>query len=628
MEAAGYVSGFNYSLFLAQGAASPSRSALINRGYFIRVHCLLEQIKAFSRLHADFQVISLGCGWDTTWMKMQRNPNCSLWIDTDFEALLKVKAQVFDQSSVVLPAFYRMLAVDLTDLGALAKQLDFVCKEKPTLFLAECSLTYLPVEKSDDLLAFLSGSFKKATLLIYEQIHGESPSVAGEDPFAKTMCEHFTSLSTPIHSLHAYPTLADQLTGRFAKAGFTRPLTAFTLEHYWNNVIALAEKERINSLEVFDEWEDWHVKLAHYFVALVSNYSGDDALSLEECKLNFSEDDDSGRHSDSTFRVQLIPIENAPKAWGHAAAVCASGKIVSLGGFHHRRVEGMQVFGLSTLQGGNSANLTAELDCPVPNSNCPQGRMFTGALVHWRDDSLLLFGGRKSPSLPLGELWKLSIPENTWELMHTDGPSRFRHCTWVYRDKLYVFGGIGTSERENSSGKCTTLGDLWVLDLIFGDGKRWTKIPLSFPTSHLQRHSASSCLVEFQGKPHALISGGLSANEQALDDILLIPLIDGSFVPRGDFSIVPIRISGIPNLRARYSHSCTMLEGGLLALIGGVIGGVGLSKEHFIQLVNVNDFSQGAQSVALEAECCVTGVNSQLCVDYCGGRMFLVGSGE
>jgi O-methyltransferase involved in polyketide biosynthesis len=639
MEAAGYISGFNYNLFLS---APPIRSALINRGYFIRVHCLWEQIKAYCRLHSDFQVVSLGCGWDTCWMRIQEVGNCSLWIDADFEALLQTKRRVFEEASVEMPAFYQMLSMDLTDLNTVQRQLEGISKEKPTLFLAECSLTYLPVEQSDALLAFLSGAFGKATLLIYEQVLGE----AGFDAFSKTMCEHFDSISTPIHSLHAYPRLQDQLSSRFAKAGFRWKKSAFTLDSYWNEMISPGEKQRIASLEVFDEWEDWHVKLAHYFVAMLSDYpeSKGERTVEEELKIDAFH---------SPFNATFTPIPTGPKVWGHAAALLANGTFLSFGGFHHRRLEGMRKFTLSHLADEHS------LDAKVKG---PGGRLFCGGgLLPWRDDVLLMFGGRKSPTQPLGELWKYSICSGGWQLVETEGaPCRFRHCSWIWRDKLYVFGGIGLKKEQEenaenvqntrknkscsnenisiaieksppSSQSTCTFGDLWVLDLLLGKGK-WKKIPLSFPTSLLQRHSASSSLVSFQGKPHALISGGLSPDEQALNDILLIPLIDGCFVPEGNnLSTIPTRISGIPNLQARYSHSCTVLEGGLLALIGGVLGGIGLSKRHFIQLVDLNDFSRTAQSVVVQVEGCFpTGINSQLVVDRgegkCG-KIYLLGGG-
>ena len=95
----------------------PKRSPLINRGYWIRVACLTQMIEDFIRKHdGQCMVVSLGCGYDTTWLHLARkskqqamngqfhsNDSGSLlpllYVDVDFEALLRRKHQLLLEHS-------------------------------------------------------------------------------------------------------------------------------------------------------------------------------------------------------------------------------------------------------------------------------------------------------------------------------------------------------------------------------------------------------------------------------------------------------------------------------------------------------------------------------------------------
>lgn len=51
---------------------------------------------------------------------------------------------------------------------------------------------------------------------------------------------------------------------------------ASDMNYFFNNVVPLSEKDRIGSVEMFDEYEEWHLKCAHY--VLVTAFKGSSSL--------------------------------------------------------------------------------------------------------------------------------------------------------------------------------------------------------------------------------------------------------------------------------------------------------------------------------------------------------------
>ncbi len=87
-------------------------------------------------------------------------------------------------------------------------------------------------------------------------------------PFAKTMIKHFDKLQTPLRSIHKYKTLKDQH-DRFVKAGWPIP-SAQSLWEIWSSPRFLSQEERsaLDVIEPFDEWEEYGLFAAHYFLLI------------------------------------------------------------------------------------------------------------------------------------------------------------------------------------------------------------------------------------------------------------------------------------------------------------------------------------------------------------------------
>lgn len=43
-------------------------------------------------------------------------------------------------------------------------------------------------------------------------------------------------------------------------------IQALDMNEFYYNILTREERHRVESLEMFDEYEEWHLKCAHYFV--------------------------------------------------------------------------------------------------------------------------------------------------------------------------------------------------------------------------------------------------------------------------------------------------------------------------------------------------------------------------
>lgn len=156
------------------------RTSLINRGYLLRMKAIEYQLKAFlSQTSGQKVVINLGCGFDALPFRAlsEFSELCSktVFVDVDYEALIREKVQIVkrnqellsllgnidstEQDSIVIQRAEKYLAVacDLTESRALQDLLVKEFDSEVSLFIiSEVSITYMPVETADALLAWMS----------------------------------------------------------------------------------------------------------------------------------------------------------------------------------------------------------------------------------------------------------------------------------------------------------------------------------------------------------------------------------------------------------------------------------------------------------------------------------------
>ena len=152
------------------------RSALINRGYYIRVKVIRQELIAFIKASKACQIISVGAGMDTSFFALhdELGYGPDAYVELDFPHIVKMKQAVFDAhpESFKLPRQgYHLLSCDLRDLAHLEKalqdiQFDF---EKPTLVLSECVLMYMKPSDSNKVIEFFHAKLPNLIYFSYDQ---------------------------------------------------------------------------------------------------------------------------------------------------------------------------------------------------------------------------------------------------------------------------------------------------------------------------------------------------------------------------------------------------------------------------------------------------------------------------
>ena len=134
-------------------------------------------------------------------------------------------------------------------------------KDLPTLIISECCLVYLaPTAADAAALYFTKHLFPPSTplgLVLYEPINPH-------DAFGKVMVSNLAARGIVLQTLRKYGSLEAQA-ARMKSYGFESSGGA-DVNTLWNAAVDQDEKERIASLEMTDEIEEWQLLAGHYAV--------------------------------------------------------------------------------------------------------------------------------------------------------------------------------------------------------------------------------------------------------------------------------------------------------------------------------------------------------------------------
>jgi tRNA wybutosine-synthesizing protein 4 len=262
------------------------RSPLVHRGYYSRVSGIRQVVAEFFRACAEAgpaQVVNLGAGLDSLGLWILENFAQATIFEVDHPEVVAKKSRLIAQTAELRAAIgndfevisdqlrtprLKLVAADLRSVEGLktALQEAGMRGDRPTLFLAECVLIYMHATHSDAVLAWAAEALEPGQLAVCAVYEQTNPN----DAFGRVMVKALAQRGCPLLGIAAYPRILDQ-TDRFRKAGFHHVDVA-TMNEIFDHTIPADEFARIKKIELFDEFEEWRLMQAHYFIAVATNF--------------------------------------------------------------------------------------------------------------------------------------------------------------------------------------------------------------------------------------------------------------------------------------------------------------------------------------------------------------------
>uniref|UniRef100_A0A8B9L0D3 tRNA wybutosine-synthesizing protein 4 n=1 Tax=Astyanax mexicanus TaxID=7994 RepID=A0A8B9L0D3_ASTMX len=567
------------------------RAPLINRGYYVRWQAVDHCVKGFLRVTencAGRQILSLGAGFDSLYFRLHAEGALERVVvfEVDFPDVTRRKAALIkgnDRLKDALPdwnhleptgpvcvssAQYKLLGVDVRNEREVEEGLRVAGLQwdRPTLVLSEVVLTYMETKWSDAVIGWAARSLSQALFVMYEQIRPD-------DPFGRVMQNHFLKLNSKIHALCQYPDTSAQ-TKRFLQQGWEK-CTCLDMNQFYFSLLSQDEQERVENMEPFDEFEEWHQKCSHYFILSASKGSLTSSALLEPPKespvpwmVPKLED----------FSIEALPLAGAPcvEAVGMASSVLEPGLLLLSGGFGRGGRDTAAMVLIREQTEWTRATVELEGDKGVRLYHTLTSVPGWGAVVT---------GGRTSPLNPIDSVLKVTHhlsdqPDSRTVLLSVEkmvctgqAPKpRWRHTATLLNHKgknyLFVFGG--RTEKE------PVLGDAHFLCL---EDQHWTDARVhlfasSYPVTCSRRLYTFSdilyVLVQYSHSAHVIgenlvVVGGVWLQADGVPGVAVINLTTGSNIE------VTIDTSSVPWPLMLHSFCSELLDSDRteVVLIGG-----------------------------------------------------------
>ncbi|XP_066544542.1 tRNA wybutosine-synthesizing protein 4 [Amia ocellicauda] len=566
---------------------SARRAPLINRGYYVRWQAVDHCVREFLRLTAHSarrQVVSLGAGFDSLYFRLCAGGTLGgcVVFELDFpdvarrktalmaaqpglqEALPDWDPSTASHTGFVYSAQYRLLGVDLREVQGVESALRGAGLDPtvPTLLLSEVVLTYLDTESSDALIGWAARLLPQAVFVMYEQLRPH-------DPFGRVMQDHFLRLNSTLHALSQYPDTAAQ-TRRFLDRGWGS-CVCLDMNQFYLGHLGGAERHRVEALEPFDEFEEWHLKCSHYFILVASKGSltSQSMITPPPVSVLAWLSPRFGPEPLAVRPLALLPGGDLAEGRGLGVALLAPHVLLLTGG-GGRGGRGGQGGAARVLIRGQAGWRCARVE---PDADWGVRVFHTvTAVPGW---GCVVLGGRSSPLSPVTRVLRVTYdPSTPADLPCTDDlltpghprpvslsvgellcggtapHPRWRHSATLLshrgRSLLCVFGGRTVED--------PALGDIHFLCV---EEQRWAEVSVGGAAPE-PRHSHSACAYG-EGM---VVAGGLGREGVPLGSTLLL-LRPGW----GGFRWEELHTH--PPLVPRYSHSAHVI-GQRLVLVGGV----------------------------------------------------------
>nr|XP_057939051.1 tRNA wybutosine-synthesizing protein 4 [Doryrhamphus excisus] len=550
--------GYFHDPFLQHFVCKVARRApLINRGYYVRWRAVDHCVQTFLQVTqhcAKRQILSLGAGFDSLYFRQCANATAlerAVVFEVDFPDVTRRKAALIRSNQALAamldpqyehsptgPVYvsssqYFLLGVDVRHASLVEDALTMVGLDQatPTLILSEVVLTYMETQQSDDIIAWAARLLPHSLFVMYEQIHPQ-------DPFGRIMQEHFVKLNSTLHALREYPD-TDAQRQRFLDKGWEQ-CVCVDMNDFFIRLIPDDERLRVERLEPFDEYEEWHQKCSHYFILTASRGSLTAQSLLTHPPVPLKSP------SWSPIYLSVKTLTACVEGLGSASTCLDDGHILLTGGSCR---SGRGAPSRLLLKGPESWTESVTVK---PSAHL--GVRLYHTVTSTPGGGAVIYGGRSSPLSPIGGLVKVthhggSLHEEQMVCTGDHPPLRWRHTATLLSHNgkkiLFVFGGKNECE--------AVLGGGYFLDV---DQQHWMELPVE-GTAPDDRHSHSAC--PYQGG--VLVFGGLGRRGQPLGDTVVLKPNERGFC----WEMIDVQPPPCP----RYSHSAHVI-GKHLLVVGGV----------------------------------------------------------
>ncbi|XP_029314257.1 tRNA wybutosine-synthesizing protein 4 [Cottoperca gobio] len=590
--------GYFQDVFLQHFVCKVARRApLINRGYYVRWRAVDHCVRRFLHITEDCpkrQILSLGAGFDAAYFRLHADEalDRTVVFEVDFPNVTRRKAALIHCNATLrgmldphLPSpagaayvssgRYHLLGVDVREESQLEEALGAAGLDwaAPTLILSEVVLTYMETRWSDAVISWAAKLLPQSLFVLYEQMHPH-------DPFGRIMQDHFLKLNSTLRALRQYPDTAAQRR-RFLSKGWEQ-CVCLDINDFYLGLVPEDERRRVESLEPFDEYEEWHQKCSHYFILSASRGSLMSRALLTPAAVSpLPSISPSWRPPALTLRTTAVCVEGL----GMASSSLSPGQVLLTGGSSRGGRGPLTRVLLRGREGWRCVGVKPSGDLGVRLHHTASSLPGGGVVVH---------GGRSSPLNPARGLFRVTLDPGgppgpldaggrdtgtlCVEQMVCTGeppPPRWRHTATVVRhrgeDFLFVFGGKNESQ--------AALGDGYFLCV---EQQHWTEIPVEAAAPEA-RHSHSAC--SHQGG--VLLFGGLDRRGVPLGDTQVLRPSDRGF----SWERVEVQPPPVP----RYSHSAHVIGEKLL-----VVGGVWLHSDGVPGVVMINLTTRSSVEFSLD----------------------------
>lgn len=560
------------------------RSPAINRGYFVRMESIRQQIHQIesSSPQTRVNIVNLGCGFDPLpFQLLHLNRDKYIIYDIDYPTLVQNKLNVIRNSSEILEVVdsdnggrddgfiyksnnYNLIGCNLKDCELYKKQISYLDSTIPTIFIAEVSLAYMKWEDADKVIE-MSSQIANSHFLILEQI------IPDKGSFSKKMLGHFSKLRSPLQCVEHYPTKKHQK-DRFRR--YYSHVTVRNMVETWLELVPDEVKRKVADIEMFDEWEEF-IMFGHHYVLVYGRGEGEGS---KDCETDFVSDSETNKdsethsetHSETNKKLEtddqfiMKPSSQPQLELKSPASCCIDGKVVTFGGLDQGRSD-------KTFEDGVFVDVEYK----------PEPRMAATFTTIDQGSAGILIGGRTRPGNDLCDVYK------------------YKQGQWVKLQSL----PMGISRHQTVS-----INDQEVL-VVSGN----KSIPILVYNHHKQTFAAMTCKGDQNEQFAAICSASIGYDNNTNTGIIIGGETDRD-IPEVNSDIIQFHIEGNEFIwrKLGHNHQSVMLrigpmmemvycDNGIKAVvIGGVSVGEHLGRDNSVVTVTVRGEAVEVKAVEVE----------------------------